>query len=43
MFLGIDMGFWYGMIATGAITLILTLVAWLMPPKQEKKEKHDDD
>jgi len=40
MFLGIDMGFWYGMIATGAVTLVACLVAWMMPPvKKEEKKK----
>jgi len=37
MFLGIDMGFWYGMLLTGTITLIGCLVAWLMPPKKNKE------
>jgi len=37
MFLGIDMGFWYGMILTGAITLVACLVAWLIPPKKKKE------
>jgi hypothetical protein len=36
MILGIDMGFWYGMVVTAVITLVLTLFAWLMPPKKKK-------
>ena len=36
MFLGIDMGFWYGMAATGVITLAYVLVCWLMPPKKQE-------
>jgi hypothetical protein len=35
MFLGIDMGFWYGMAVVGALTLIGVLVAWCLPPKKE--------
>lgn len=31
---GIDMGFWYGIFSTFGITLILSLVAWLVPPKK---------
>jgi len=36
MFLGIDMGFWHGMMLTAAITLAACLVAWLIPPKKKK-------
>ena len=36
MFLGIDMGFWYGMMVTGGITLACCLIAWLLPPKTKK-------
>jgi hypothetical protein len=39
MFLGIDMGFWYGMMLTAAITLTACLVAWLMPPKKKKEQE----
>jgi len=39
MFLGIDMGFWYGMLTTGTITLVCCLVAWLIPPKVKTDEK----
>jgi len=35
MFLGIDMGFWYGLIVTGSITLTACLIAWLIPPKKK--------
>lgn len=36
--LGIDMGFWYGMFAIGGLTVALTVFAWLLPPKKEKKQ-----
>jgi hypothetical protein len=35
MILGIDMGFWYGMALTAAITFAATLFAWLIPPKKK--------
>jgi len=38
-FLGIEMGFWVGMIVVGALTLGLTLFAWLIPPKKVSNEK----
>jgi hypothetical protein len=37
MFLGIDMGFWYGLLLTAAITLTVVTVAWLMPPKKKQQ------
>jgi hypothetical protein len=38
MFLGIDMWFWYGMIAEGVITLAGIIVAWRLPPRKEASE-----
>jgi len=40
MILGIDMGFWYGMAATAAATLIGILVAWCLPPKKQAGNGH---
>ena len=34
--LGIDMGFWYGMLIIGGLTLTYCLAAWLVSP--EKKD-----
>ncbi len=41
MFLGIDMGFWYGMAAVAAATLIGVIVAWSLPAKKEVSDERN--